>query len=531
MRFDYSQQMKLGQHMKLAPRMIQSMEILQMPLADLQERIQQELENNAALEIEEREADARLEAQRREELLDSPDRPLQVDDVSAKDDFGRLEEFQETNPDAAENEFSSASYEDHGSGVPERSSLREEDFGSYSSGRMDGERDAKLDAMAAAPAPSASLTEQFQDQWALCEVEPRVRRLGELIIPFIEEDGFVRTPLDTIADRAPAEFNPRPTAEELGHGLRALQLFLEPAGVAARDVRECLLLQLDAMEDSAVEELERDESARKTLLAARRIVEGYLDDLTQNRLPRIADRTGLSLDEIKSALLVMRKLSLAPARRLVTEATRPIVPDAIVEYNADEDRYVAYLNDSRIPNLRVNQEYAHMSKDRGVDKQSREFLKTSLGNANWLIDAVQQRKRTLLRVVRAVVDAQREYFDYGPQALKPLPMTQVADQLGIHVATVSRAVSEKYLQTPRGIVPLRKFFTGGTQSESGEDVSWDAIKAALKDIIETEDKSRPLSDEALAEELKNRGIEIARRTVAKYREQMGIQTARLRKTF
>ncbi|GMV26020.1 MAG: RNA polymerase sigma-54 factor [Phycisphaerae bacterium] len=531
MRFDYSQQMKLGQHMKLAPRMIQSMEILQMPLADLQERIQQELENNAALEIQENEADGPTRADRLLDRATSHDQPLEVDQ-SGTADFSRLEEFQETNPDAAENEFSSSSFDDMPPATTvERTIIRDDDVGTYSPSRMDGERDAKLDAMASAPAPTASLTEQLQDQWALCDIEPRVRELGEMIIPYIEEDGYVRTPLATIADRIPASATAKPSPEELEHGLKALQLFLEPAGIAARDVRECLLLQLDAMEDTLVEEIEQDPDARRTLAAARRIIEGYLDDLTQNRLPRIAERTGLSMNEIKSALVAMRKLSLAPARRLVEEASRPIVPDAIVEYDADADRYVAFLNDTRLPNLRVNQHYAHMAKDRSVDRKSREFLKTSLGNANWLIDAVNQRKRTLLRVVKAVVEAQREYFDYGPQALKPLPMTQVADQLGIHVATVSRAVSEKYLQTPRGIVPLRKFFTGGTQSDTGEEVSWDAIKAALKDVIDAEDKSKPLADEALADELKKRGLEIARRTVAKYREQMGIPTARLRKTF
>ena len=534
MRFDYSQQMRLGQQMKLAPRMIQSMEILQMPLADLQERIQQELENNAALEILEIEADGPSAAQRREERLADPDRPLEVESGGGSADFGRLEEFESQHPDAAENEYSSSSSFEGGEVSADRAAPRDDDHGAYSRPRTDGERDAKMDAMAAAPARSASLTEQVQDQWALCDVEPRVRALGEIIIPYIEEDGYVRTPLATIADRVP-EASPvlagRPEVEDLENALRALQLLLEPAVIAARDVRECLLLQLDAMEDTLVEELDRDPEARRTLSAARRIVEGYLDDLTRNRLPRIAERTGLSLDEIKSALAVMRKLSLSPARRLVDDSPRPIVPDALVEYDPDQDRYVAYLNDSRIPNLRVNQEYARMSRDRAVEKSSREFLKTSLGNAHWLIDAVNQRKRTLLRVVRAVVDAQRDYFDYGPQALKPLPMTQVADQLGIHVATVSRAVSEKYIQTPRGVVPLRRFFTGGTHNESGEEVSWDAIKAALKDVIEAEDKAAPLSDEALAEALKARGLEIARRTVAKYREQLGIPAARLRKTF
>src|SRR5690606_17045202 len=139
--------------------------------------------------------------------------------------------------------------------------------------------------------------------------------------------------------------------------------------------------------------------------------------------------------------------------------------------DAEEDRYIAYLNDRRLPNLQVNREYALMAKDREVPRQTREFLKKNLSNAQWLMEAVEQRRRTLLRVIRVVVDAQRDYFDYGPQALKPLPMTQVADQLGIHVATVSRAVADKWIETPRGVVPLRGFFSGGTQTESGEEVS------------------------------------------------------------
>lgn len=172
-----------------------------------------------------------------------------------------------------------------------------------------------------------------------------------------------------------------------------------------------------------------------------------------------------------------------------------------------------------------------------MPKKDREFLKTNISNAQWLIDAVQQRKQTLLRVVRAVVDAQRDAFDFGFQALKPLPMTLVADQLGIHVATVSRAVADKHLATPRGVIPLRKFFSGGLQTRAsdatpgGEHLAWDAIKEALREIIDAEDKSNPLSDEALVDELKKRGIDIARRTVAKYRDQLQIPTARLRKRF
>jgi len=179
----------------------------------------------------------------------------------------------------------------------------------------------------------------------------------------------------------------------------------------------------------------------------------------------------------------------------------------------------------------VNREYAQMARDRSLQKRDREFIRTNVSNAQWLIDAVGQRRKTLLRVLERVIEHQRDYFDYGPESLKPLPMSQVADELGIHVATVSRAVADKHVQTPRGVVPLRGFFTGGLQTESGEDMSYDAVKAALKEVVEGEDKAKPLSDEALVRELKQRGIEIARRTVAKYRAQLGIPSARLRKQF
>jgi RNA polymerase sigma-54 factor len=237
------------------------------------------------------------------------------------------------------------------------------------------------------------------------------------------------------------------------------------------------------------------------------------------------------MEQIKDALVLLRRLSLAPGRRLVETNERPIVPDAIVEFDEVTGKYFAYLNDNHLPNLRINMEYALLTKDKAMPKRDKEFIKTNLGNAQWLLDAVNQRRHTLLRVVNKVVEHQREFFDYGPQALRPLPMTQVGEELGIHVATVSRAVAEKFLATPRGVMPLRKFFSGGVQTEGGEEVAWDAIKAALREVIDGEDKKKPLSDDALAEELKKRGIDIARRTVAKYRDQLQIQPARLRKVF
>jgi RNA polymerase sigma-54 factor len=518
MRFDTSQHMKLGQHMKLAPRMIQSMEILQMPLLQLEERIAQELESNVTLEIDDEPADPDLVGSPGPDEMAAPDRdgPMTVDEASGKDDFERLDSFERDNPDARDNEFADAAPGPSDFDLLERRSLS----------RLDGEPDAKSEAMANTASRPESLVEQLQEQWALADVEPALRPLGESIIAYIEDDGYLRTPLETIIDRLPGEASAKPTPEAMRRALQAVQLLLEPTGVAARDTRECLLLQIDALTDAA-----RTAEDRAAWGVVRRLVADHLDDLAQNRLPRIAERTGLPIAEIKRAMERMKGLSLAPGRQLVSESPGAIVPDAIVEYDQDQDRYVVYLNDSRMPNLRINQEYARLAREREAPRPTKEFIRKNLSNAAWLIDAVEQRKRTLLRVIRVVVDAQRDYFDYGPQALRPLPMTQVAEQLGVHVATVSRAVADKHLLTPRGVVPLRGFFTGGTQTESGEEVSWDAVKAALKEVIDAEDKSSPLSDDALAEALSQRGIEIARRTVAKYRDQLNIPAARLRKKY
>ena len=595
--------MRLDQRMKLAPRMIQSMEILQMPLQELEERIEQELEGNVTLELAEpgsssssddgAEMGGGFGGEWDEGGSSSAEEgSLRVGEDSAADDFARLDAFSEFSPESAENAFDTDGGSDDGigglsgsnnsawEGNAELAGLSES--GRLSS-RLDGERDAKHDALSNTAARSASINEQLAEQWALCDVDGSLRPLGDLLISFIDDDGYLRTPLETIADRAPAESNggggggggvgvggPVGVAD-LERALTAVQLLLEPAGVAARDVRECLLLQLDALEldrasrrsrarrddepaggvggtggagtgapDSdaqsaesqhASTEDEKTAAEEQAWADARAIVEHHLDDLGQNRLPRIADRLKIDVDRVKSAIERLRRLSLAPGRRLVDDPPSTIVPDAIVEYDPEHDRYFAYLNDARVPNVRINREYAQMSRDRSMPTETRRFLKKSLGNATWLVDAIEQRKRTILRVLEAVVEAQREYFDFGPQSLKPLPMTQVADQLGVHVATVSRAVAEKYVQTPRGIVPLRGFFSGGTQTESGEDVSWDAVKAALQEVIESEDRSSPMSDDALAAALKDRGIEIARRTVAKYRGQLGIPSARLRKAF
>jgi RNA polymerase sigma-54 factor len=532
----------MSQQMRLAPRMIQSMEILQMPLAELQERIEQELENNPTLELAEpgdaeaSEGSVAGDAQDASLARDSDEGGgLAIDERAGAEEFQRLESFEASNPDAIENEYGlsdrASAYDEvgdaDGAGF-ERANRSIEEFERHGAAAPSGgERDAKMDAMASAPARGATLHEQLIGQWSLVDVEQALRAPGERIIQSLDDDGYLRTPLDRVAaDDGHASLATYERA------LHAVQLFLEPAGVAARTAGECLLLQLDALADDG----ERLDWPREAFDHARTLVRDHLEDLMQNRLPRVAERSGLTLDQIRDGLMLLKRLSLAPARRLAPDDNAPITPDAVIEYDADHDRYVAYLNESRIPLLRINQEYARLTRGRDLDKRGREFIRTNVTNAQWLIDAIGQRKRTLLRVVQAVATAQRDYFDYGPQNLRPLPMTQVADELGIHVATVSRAVSDKHVRTPRGVVPLRRFFSGGVQTkgeagDAGEEMAWDAIKDALREVIAHEDKKLPMSDESLVEELKKRGIEIARRTIAKYRDQLGIPTARMRRQY
>jgi len=545
MRFETSQHMKLGQQMKLAPRMIQSMEILQMPLAELEERIDQELASNPTLELQENEPDAdelrRMRDERAEEQRDAA-REIEHDE-SGGDDFARLDSFEQANPEAADNAFDD-SYDTRRDGEIWNRDRIESRNGASS--RLDGEPDAKLEAMSNAPARGESLPDQLVRQWGMVEVDPRLRPLGEAIIAFLDEDGYLRTPLEEVRDKAPppAGLNGSaaswpPPIERWEDALQAVQLFLEPAGIAARDARECLLLQIDAalagdlrLDASIGADDEHATIAPPDVLRnTRTLVEHHLDDLVKNRLPKVAEKTGLSIDDVKRAIEAMRRLSLAPGKRLSIERPEPITPDVIVEYDEIEDRYFAYLNEARAVDLRLNREYAMMAKDRAVPKADRDFLKKNLSNAQWLIEAVEQRRQTLLRVVNMVIAEQRAYFDEGPEALRPLPMTQVAEQLGVHVATVSRAVSDKWLATPRGTVPLRGFFTGGLSTESGEEMSYDAVRAALREVVDAEDKARPMSDEALAKALQERGIDIARRTVAKYRGMMDIPPARLRRAY
>lgn len=554
MRIDVGQHMRMSQQMKLTPRMIQSMEILQLPAAALEERLEQELASNPTLELREPGVLDReqVEQEREQSQRDAAEGERELvtgDDTSGSDDFERLSNISEDYGDSwTQNTYESDRWDRSSAGA-----------GRYSG---DGERDGKMDAMANTAARSASLTDQLMGQWHLAEVPEHLREAGEFLIEFIDDDGYLRTPMSDLRQQSPSGI----TEPLMLEALLALQKIVEPVGIGARDIRECLLLQIDARREQLMQTgqngvnhnshangqllnghhlndhahiSEEDEEAtaddapdvNEPLAVERLLVDKYLKDIEVNRLPKIAKATGLDIEQVKQGIMGLRAFHPHPGRLLVEDTPHLIRPDVIVEYDEVDDVYVARLHDDKLTSLTINNRYAKLSKDRDQAKETRDFVKTNLQNARWLLDAIAQRQNTLLRVVNVVLNAQREFFDQGPQYLKPLPMTQVAEQLGVHVATVSRAVSEKYLQTPRGIYPLRMFFSGGTETEEGDAVSWTAVQAKLKEVIDEEDKSKPLSDDALVDVLKEKGIEIARRTVAKYRKQLNIPPARQRREY
>lgn len=515
--------LRMGQQMKLAPRMIQSMEILQMPQAQLEERIELELASNPTLELLEPGADAEglkdaLAQERRDDREHT--RELVVggaDGEGGAADFERLDNLSEQYGDSWSNTLEAGGIRP-----------RDRDLG-HGPGQSSyaGERDGKLDAMANSPAKAASLYEQLMDQWRMAQADDRVDKrlslLGEYLIGNIDSDGYLRTDVETLREAAPAALE-EVSAEEVEEAVEILQMVLEPAGMAARSLAECILLQ--------IEEKRRDPDADRDLLALQEVlIRDHLKDIEINRFPKMVEKTGRSMEEIKHAVLRLRVYSPHPGLNLSEPITRTITPDAVITYDEGTDTYTAQLTSGRLPALQISADYEGLAKDQAQEKAARDFVGRQLRSARWLLDAIRQREHTLLRVIGVVTNAQRGWFERGDSGLVPLPMTLVADQLGIHVATVSRAVSEKYLQTPRGIVALRMFFSGGTQSADGDDVSWTAVQAKLKEVIDAEDKTDPLSDDELVLALGEQGITIARRTVAKYRGQLGIGTKRQRREF
>ncbi|MGA1980330.1 MAG: RNA polymerase factor sigma-54 [Sedimentisphaerales bacterium] len=490
MKFEMEAQMRMEQKMKLAPRMIQSMEILQLPILALQERIEQELNSNPVLEMEEPSNPEGAGAVDQQPQDDIGEKDLVVDtDNNKVKDFERLDGLDDDYDD----------YMSRGEVFRRRTSL--------------DEHDRKLEAINNTAAPPQSLHEHLAEQWQMVEAEEGVKKAGSAIIDYIDERGYLTVRLEQLYNKDRADF----TLDDLKQALQLVQK-LEPLGVGARDLRECLLIQMaQSSEDMSFEQ---------------RLVAECMDELLENHLPAIARKMNCSVEEINRAIGRMSKLDTSPGLQIGIDRNNPITADVIVQSTDDSDDYSVRLADSSLPALRVNSYYAKMAKDAKVNEKTRKFLQNNIHSAQWVIDAIEQRKNTLLKVARAVVKFQREFFEKGQLYLKPLPMSKIADDIGVHLATVSRAAAGKYIQCSWGILPLRKFFSGGTEDAEGQEHSWEAIRAKLQQIIDAEDKSKPLSDDQIRNKLAEAGINnLARRTVAKYRKLLKIPAARFRKKY
>lgn len=493
MRLSFGLEARQVQTQKMAPRMIQSMEILQLPLLALQERIEQELIENPVLETQEEDVST---ADERDEEIENPDAPAEteremvVDEKSDNvDDFERLLDLDREVPD----------YFD------ERPRT--------SSNRMDEDADRKHDAMANVESRHETLNDYLLHQLGELELEPDLEVMCTRIISSLDakDGGYLRSSLQ---DLLPADAN----AEQLELAENALEIVqqFDPPGVAARNLRECLLLQLTPEMPYFVE--------------LRTLIMGHLEDLRDNRLPAIQKATGYSIELIHEVWDQLRKLNPKPGGAFAETFVATVTPDVRVE-RGEDGKYKVIVDDDRTPNLFISEYYRRRLQSSDATAEEKEYIKRKVNAAQWLIESIQQRRNTLTKVAQAVVDYQIRFLEEGPEAIEPLKMQQIADQVGVHVTTVSRAVDDKWLQTPRGILSLRRFFVGGTQTAEGEEVAWDTIRLKLQEVIDEEDKKKPFSDDHLVEELAKHGLQVARRTITKYRQKMGIPSSRQRRDW
>ncbi len=493
MRLSLGQHLQLQQKQILAPRMIQSMEILQLPIMALQERIEQEMEENPVLEIKDEEADAEvsLEAGADAESPDAPseeERELVIDEAkNNEEDFERLLNMDEQWPDHFE----------------ERSHP--------SSNRVDEAGERKHDAMANMAARPQSLHDYLHDQLGWFDLEPELRAMADRIIYNLDANGYMAGSLQDL-------LGVDATDEDLELAQKALGLVqkLDPPGIAARNLKECLLMQLVAGMPFH-EQL-------KTLIS------NHLEDLEHNRLPAISSRTGYGIELVKQTLEELRKLNPKPGAIFGETSVAPVTPDVFVDVQ-ENGQYKVRMEETNTPKLFISPYYRKLITSGKANEETREYIKRKVNSAQWLIDSIQQRRGTLSRVSQAIVDHQTRFLDKGPEFIEPLKMQQIADKVGVHVTTVSRAVDDKWVQTPRGIFPLKRFFCGGTVREDGEEVAWDKVRLKLQEVIDQEDKQSPLSDDALKAELATHGITVARRTVTKYRKAMNIPSSRQRREW
>ena len=469
-----NQKQVLSLQQKLSPQQIQMIKLLELPTVQLEQRIKQEIEDNIVLEEEERSAE---------------DEEQQPQEIS-------VDEY-----------------------------LREDDTPSYKSRINNFSKDDKQRPVYLTE--GRSLQEYLVEQLGYRNLSERDMRLAVYLIGSIDEDGYLRRDLESVADDIAFTVGIETSAEELERILGIIHE-LEPAGIGARDLRECLLLQMAQMPVNT-----------RARCLARKILTSYFDEFVKKHYEKLMARLQVSEEDFREAIAEIRRLSPKPGNLYAeggTDTTPYIVPDFILDYQ--DGHFQLSLNSYNVPEVRINRRYVEMIRDmvgpdgkvKEKDREAVQFVKSKIDSAKWFISAIKQRHDTLMRTMQTILDYQQEYFKDGDRSkLRPMILKDIADRTGLDVSTISRVVNSKYVQTQFGIILLKSLFSEAMQTDSGEEVSSYEIKTILKECIDEEDKRRPLTDETLMDILNSKGYRIARRTVAKYREMLGIPVARLRK--
>jgi RNA polymerase sigma-54 factor len=484
MRPGLNQSTQLKQELKINPRLYQAMDLLYMPLLDLQQHLKQELLNNPFLEMVEPEEEDEEEGTDVEEVTKEEQEKQNADEIDWEeilldgfDAGGRREEHEEK-------EY-------------------------YEPVTVD----------------TRDLGDHLRDQITLLDLNARQLLLAEEFIGNINEDGYLSCSTDEIleginevvvkaVEATGSEEEPPLFSKAEAERMLAVVQSLDPPGVGARDLRECLMLQL------------RDAGLEHSV--PYRLVRDCFEELINHRWSEISKRFGISPGDVQKAADEIAKLDPKPGLVYSDASDNYIIPDLIVE--KIDGRYHIFLNDANLPRLKLSRAYQEIARDKKkFEGENKEFISNKLNSANWMIQAIEQRRQTMLKVMNYIVDRQRDFFEKGVQYLKPLTLREVAEVINMHESTVSRVTNEKFVQTPRGVLPLKFFFSSGLSTTDGEDVSARGIKDQIQKLVENEDPKHPLTDQAIVNILKESGVQIARRTVAKYRDQLGVLSARMRK--
>ncbi|MCE3259981.1 MAG: polymerase sigma-54 factor [Bacteroidetes bacterium] len=487
-----SQQLRLSQ--KLLPQQILLMKLLQLPTLALEERIKEELEANPALEEGENDS-------AEEEVYEN-------DTTEAEDEFDENGDVKESEDPKATNDVEMEDYMD----------AEELDSYKYEVVNKGADDDSREFVVVEGP----GFHEQLEQQLGLKDLDNQEYTIGMYLIGCLDEDGYIRRELDLIVDDLAFNYNITTTYEEVERILTIIQSF-DPPGVGARSLQECLLIQLD-----------RKKEKTKEVMLAIDVIKHQMDEFSKKHYDKILRRLAIDNDDLKDIIEVIKHLNPRPGNsESKAGGNSEVVPDFLISVN--DGKPELSLNGRNLPDLKISKEYIEMlreySKSKNKDgKEASGFIKNKIENAEWFIEALNQRYTTLLLCMQCILEYQEEYFVTGDESkIRPMILKDIANRVGLDLSTVSRVANSKYVQTPYGTFLLKTFFSESMSTESGEEVSSREIKRILKDYVDQEDKKHPLTDDELCAKLKEKGYTIARRTVAKYREQLDIPVGRLRK--